>query len=996
MRIGKEFLGKALCIFAILILLPCILNAQGSGSIKGRVIDKATGDELIGANVVIRNTSIGASTDINGNYLLRFVPTGVFTIRVSYIGYQEILREVVIVQGDTKEENFQLTAQTLIGEEVIVTAQARGQDAAINQQITSNTISNIVAADRIKELPDVNAAESIGRLPGVAINRYGGEATQVSIRGLSPKYNLVTVNGVALPATGDWDRSTDLSLISSNMLHGIELKKAVTPDMDADAIGGTVDLKLKEAPEEFAANISIQGGYNQMQKYYGNYNISANVSNRFFDNLLGVVAGLNFDNYDRSADKFQGGYRLPPGTTTIYVQEIAMREEKVTRKRSGGNLLLDLSIPYGKVNINGFYNQLNSDGAFRINRINVNDNRHYYDLELRKGKTEVFTGYVGLKQDYHWIYMDISFSHSFSKSNNPEDKAWTFAQENGSLSNTQIRSAFNVPNYLTVDTSITGLRSVFKYSTVRKEEQTTAQLNFQVPFQLGENLDGYIKFGGKFRRLIRDNDQEQFGRDAMHYNDMRGNILPALLQKLCEMYPASMYDDGFIYSRDSANIQVKGLGMPVWMFLSDYSRSDFLDGNFPLGISLNPERLMKVYNALQKTNQWFKYYIGSLGRDYMGTEELGALYFMMNLNITGYLTIIPGVRWERDISKYTGQRYREVDRAFEQLPPVDYQRITNTRNFSFVLPALHIIIKPADWLKIRLARTETLTRPDYMNYAPITYINNYQSDVTAANSTLRPARSKNYDAALSVFQSYIGLFSVAGFYKEIKDLIFWTRYYIYPRVPILPELNIPVSWYNPTGSTTTYQATPRVSTFLNNRNITYYRGFELEWQTRFWYLPSILQGLVFNINYSRIYSKTNINWYKVNERTITFPPPPRRSYSLTDTVREARMPDQPSYILNTTLGFDYKDFSVRLSYLFQTDKTTSIDAQNPVLDTYQGKYYRWDMTAQQKIGWGITLFANFTNLNNRRDDSYRGASMTDPSYFEYYGFTMDLGIRYTF
>ncbi|MBP8976856.1 MAG: carboxypeptidase-like regulatory domain-containing protein, partial [Bacteroidetes bacterium] len=277
--------------------------AQGSGSIKGKVVDAATGEPLIGGNVVVLNTSIGAATDINGMYFLRVVPAGKWLIRVSYIGYEEATQEVTITGGEALELNFKLTPRAIEGEAVVVTAQMKGQDAAINQQLTSNTIANIVAADRIRELPDVNAAESIGRLPGVAISRSGGEATQVVIRGLSPKYNLVTVNGMPLPATGGDDRSTDLSMISSNMLGGIELKKAMTPDMDADFLGGVVDLKLKEAPENFETRLSIQGGYNKLQDYHKNYNLNASVGNRFFDNKLGILLNLNADNYDRSADK---------------------------------------------------------------------------------------------------------------------------------------------------------------------------------------------------------------------------------------------------------------------------------------------------------------------------------------------------------------------------------------------------------------------------------------------------------------------------------------------------------------------------------------------------------------------------------------------------------------------------------------------------------------------------------------------------------------------
>jgi hypothetical protein len=108
------------------------------------------------------------------------------------------------------------------------------------------------------------------------------------------------------------------------------------------------------------------------------------------------------------------------------------------------------------------------------------------------------------------------------------------------------------------------------------------------------------------------------------------------------------------------------------------------------------------------------------------------------------------------------------------------------------------------------------------------------------------------------------------------------------------------------------------------------------------------------------------------------------------------MPDQPAHILNATLGYDYKGFSARLSFLYQTDKTTWVDTE-PILDNFSGKYARWDLTLQQKLGRsGLQFFANLTNLNNRRDQNFRGYTLTEPTYLEYYGFTMDVGARYRF
>jgi hypothetical protein len=130
------------------------------------------------------------------------------------------------------------------------------------------------------------------------------------------------------------------------------------------------------------------------------------------------------------------------------------------------------------------------------------------------------------------------------------------------------------------------------------------------------------------------------------------------------------------------------------------------------------------------------------------------------------------------------------------------------------------------------------------------------------------------------------------------------------------------------------------------------------------------------------------------ERTLVRPPNVYR-WKLIEYTRKTRMPDQPSSILNATVGYDYRGFSLRLSYLYQTDVVTYVHRE-PILDHFSGDYARWDLALQQRIGRGIQIFTNFNNLNNRPDRSFRGDAFFHPTYTEYYGFTMDIGFRYGF
>jgi TonB-dependent receptor len=988
-------LAQTKFIFALSLLLLLsgqLIHAQ-TGIISGIVVDRSTGDPLPGANVMISGTHIGAAAALTGEFTIPRAPVGTQILAVSYIGYQRSDDiEVTVRAGEVTRVTVTLEWIGVTLDEVIISAQARGQVDAINRQLASNTIANIVSADRIRELPDVNAAESIGRLPGVSIHRVGGEANKISIRGLSPKYNIITVNGVRLPATGADDRSVDLSLVSSNMLAGIEVKKAPTADMDADVLGGTVDLRLREAPEITQVSFSMLGGYNRLQDYYRNYNITGSVSGRMFDNRLGLIVNFNLDDYDRSADKFAGQYREREdpitGERQIIIREIDLREENLNRGRTGGSIFLDYRIPFGKITLNSFYNQLGWDGLIRTNRYQHRPSeRHRFDLVSEDGTTSIYTGALGFEQDRRWISYDASFSMSATRTRNPDRRQWIFVEEQAPLNEEFIITPETHPRDLLtnriIDEERTWLQEVTITDIRREENRSAAEANLKFRFFIGDRIDGYIKTGTKFQWLDRLNDELVRGRTAFQYgNDPNPNITLRLL------------DQRFPNWGIGEAVRTYG-GLPISLFFDDYTRNDFLNGEYSLGFTITPDKMKQITDFLiyqyspdadTLSAHWREFSIGSLGRDYDGTEEYRAAYIMTELNYGRYLTLIPGIRYEKDFSRYNGQRFREVIVAMQEEPPADFEEVTNKRENEFFLPMLHAIIRPTDWLQIRLARTETLTRPDYMQYAPISQMNNWGTYARAANGELKPSHSTNYDAAISVYQKHVGLFTVAGFHKKVKDLIFQTRYYLsWGFVEPLPGMNIPESWYR--------RSQPQVDTYVNNPYPATYEGFELDWQSNLWYLPQPFQGLVFNINYTRIWSEMEKQQFFMRRYTIR--PPNIFGYELIDTTRTTRMPDQASHIFNATVGYDYRGFSARLSYLFQTDRVAFIDVY-PEYDHFTGDYARWDFTLRQKVGYGIQVFANFSNLNNRPDRNFRGAALVQPTYTEYYGFTMDLGIRYNF
>jgi hypothetical protein len=307
-------------LFFVLILLSSSLLIFGQNKaqqrITGKVTDAITGEVFPGVNIIIDGTLIGTSTGLDGTYSIMVDGPGTVLV-FSFIGS---MPEKVTV-GNQRTIDVALKTDVMALKEVVITAQTKGQKQALQQQINSNTIKNVVAPDRLQENPDANATEAIGRLPGISVLRSGGEGAGLVIRGLEPKYASVSLNGIQLPSTDGSNRGTSISGISQYALQGVEVYKSLTADMDANSVAGTVNLKLREAPNNFHVNVMSQGGYNQLNSYLGNYKLLGEVSNRFFNNKLGVLVTANAERVNRSIQTMSAGYGIDSNNVVLYKSE---------------------------------------------------------------------------------------------------------------------------------------------------------------------------------------------------------------------------------------------------------------------------------------------------------------------------------------------------------------------------------------------------------------------------------------------------------------------------------------------------------------------------------------------------------------------------------------------------------------------------------------------------------------------------------------------------
>lgn len=960
--------------------------------VSGIIIDGETGNSLPGASILIEGTATGTVTDLAGNYSI-LVPGEESVLVFSFIGYLD--QQITV--GNQRTINVQLEVDIANIEEVVITLQAKGQIGAQQRQINSSTIVNVVAPDRLQENPDANAVEAIGRLPGVSVLRDGGEGNALVIRGLEPRYSNVTLDGLKLPSTSTNDRMANISGISQYALQGVEVFKALTPDMEANSVGGTVNLQLQGIPDGFHFNVMAQGGYNNLNNYFGNYKLLGEASNRFFNNKLGMFFSVVAENVNRSVETMSASYSTPysegeghPMNSTVL--------NKITniKSRASATFLMDYQIhPSTKLKLYGMYTHSGTDYESQSKGYNLGgagsvsysqrDNPFYKSDMLHTAlRAETKLGFLNMVMDYgialSYTEMDDPDSRSWAESfKNASSDEFTTLENRLTLDPTEVIPLFNDhPDSL----HNLHLSSMTIKSDHLEERNLNPFLNIKIPYQLGSSINGYIKFGGMYRSTQRKRDATAGGLNV----------------------PASPY---FITLMPQTYDWCEVSNFNITMNnVEDYMIKDFLNGQYDFGWYFNTDRLNDL-TTFWNTESMEAYALGeeyylpiffsiqkmgfaqdiknSMINDQDILENYGAGYLMSEINYGNWLMFMPGLRYEftdASMDGFYAVRPQSPGPTFTPLPGSD---TSATRSDAFLLPMLHLRIKPSNKMYIHLAYTQTLSRPDFNSISPNIYVGPgvIPHVYVAQNPELNAEFWTNYDAQLTLHSNKVGLLSVSGFYKTVHDKI-WNR--TFKRLSTDPPIY-------PYGE----RAVVDVSIWENHPYDIVLNGVEIEWQTSFWYLPSPLKYFTMNLNYTFVDSKTKYPHTRIDQ---VIPPAGGRPVAIRiDSTTTGPMLFQPRHILNASLGFNLKGFNVWLSFQYNGEIYTYKHYVLDDLDRLKEKYYRLDLQVAYKIPVGIPgslqVIGNFANLTNFTETSrLRGEPRF--TYEEAYGWTADLGIRYRF
>ena len=1005
----KQLLTRhALAFF--LLLVPATGLCQYS--LRGTVTDSVTREQLVGANVFLKGTAFGSVTDREGKFIITRIPAGTYTLRASYLGYRTGEIPVTLTDNDIAV-NFRLVPEIIEGAEIVVTGQMRGQVAAINQQLTSQTIVNVISEEKIKELPDANAAEAIGRLPGVSVIRSGGEANKIVLRGLSEKYSSITVDGMRIASTDSTTRDVDLSMISQSSLAGIELYKALTPDKDADAIAGSVNLVTKKAPVERFIRLEAAGDYNRLDKTAEQYELAARYGERFFNNIFGVQVIGNLERKNRSNEQTKVDYTLAYKNQSDYaIENFTLNYTNEVRKRGGVSLLLDIDTPdSGSIRISNVYNKTTRNFVLYTRNYPVYGNDPVlYTARDREQEINSFNSSIRGMNHLFGIDADWALGFAQSRSEFPYDFQMELVEP--SILTNGIPSAgmrgvegtyFKGPlerfsQYALNNFNAAFLNWGFFNALKNMDKEKTASLDLSRDYAAGEALTGTLKLGGKYRYTNRFKQGSQLaspyyidpfrewvqladGSIVRKSSEFAGTRFANLILDNKKVIGTNFLDPiparRNIFEKYDLYPLISDDALRLWYDLNKNGLNDSL-GHGP-EFSRNNEVDANYYDII---------------------ERISAGYVMNTLNFGQNITFIAGIRVEHEKNDYASKFSPGPLTGFPT--PIGTVRDTSGSHSETIwLPNFHLTFRPFDFLNVRVAAYKALARPDFNHR-----INNFIARNSGGGSSgvvlfvgnpgLRNAQAWNYEVNTSFFSNTIGLVSVSAFYKDIKDMYHLLNGVQTQGQRMLDSLGIP--WKAPFVSTVGYKLTYPV----NSDMPTHVWGFEFEHQANLNFLPGLLHNIVLSYNLSIIRSETHVIQEYIRVDTVIVHDPDfgdTKKLVNTPVLKQSKqkLEGQPELFGNASIGYDIAGFSVRLSVFYQGEYNQIFSADGRS-DRVVDKFTRWDVTAKQVITDNITVMFNLNNftdseegtsIRNRIQDWYLTATS------QRYGMSAILGLRLT-
>lgn len=721
----------------LLIVTTVTAFAQNTGRIAGRVASSDADVFLEGVLITVEGTNLRTTSTANGRFSLNAVPVGTQTLRFQFLGSEPETRTVEVQSDAITPLDVELGGEVIELEALVVDGARLGQALALNYQRGSVANAQFVSADAIGRFPDQNAAEAIGRLPGVSIERDQGEGRFVVIRGIDPNLTSVAIDGVKLASPSTGERATLLDTIPSDTLQALEVYKAVRPDQPGDSVGGYINIRTPSAfdHEGPVARFSLQGNYSDLAdawrgKVHGSY------GNLFDDGKIGFMLNASYEERKFGSDNMEADPWFieegEDGTEGYVTEELVFRDYDIVRQRTGisGNLEFRPTMD-NFYYIRGSWNEytdteIRHQGIFEIEEFSeitedsfrADEVTHIREMKDRTENMRLLALSIGGENNLGNLVLDYRLSYSRAEEDTPEDFEVIYElADTVSMGFTDTRSLLprlralggpdlaNPENYELDEV-------VFEHNLV-VEDDLSLEANARYFFH-GDLLRS-VKTGFLLRQKDKRNDLEVFENDDA----------PADTETLT----------GWV--NDKARDAFRS-GLP--QVSPRFSRS-FFENQAPF--------------AMERAE------VDSRLEDFDSDEKVYAGYLMAELG-TGVFDLIVGARIEHTDFKTTGTSYNDDDEVF--FASRGSNRYTN------FLPGVLLKFSPSDNLIYRLSATQTIARPNFEQTIPGAEIEG--DEVTVGNPDLDPLESLNLDASVEYYLQGLGLLSASVFYKDLDNFIY--------------------------------------------------------------------------------------------------------------------------------------------------------------------------------------------------------------------------------
>ncbi len=737
-------LKLSLTILIALLILQTEMFSQQTGNIYGKITDKSDNEELIGANVLVVGTTLGASSDIDGNFNIKGLNEGSYTIKISYISYNSVTVENIFVKsGSSIKVDVSLESTTTELQEVLITAEAlkNSETSILKIQKNSANIVDGFSGELIKKNNSSDGTDILKRMTGVTIS----EGKYAFVRGVGDRYNNTLLNGANLPSTDPEKKSFSYDIFPANLIESIITAKTFTPDKPADFSGGLVQISTIEFPNKFNSEVSLSSGINTQTSFKDFASYSGGKTD-----YLGIDDGTRKYPDIIGSDKVtRGNYsdQKLKDITSAFSNNWKLNSDKAPIN-GGLKITTGDKFDLSAQDVLGYIGSFSYSNSFTTTEMQKN----FYDFS---GPRYSYKG-MNYSSNVMWSGM-LNLSYKFGLTNK-------LSLKNLYNQNADDESIVYTGDYRYADQyrEITSLRFVSR-------SLFSSQLigEHQFDFVNGLNLDWTFSYS-------RSDRNEPDARRYVYSRSIEEPTDPLrfqLDQSLATRYFGDLVDNDY---NGGINLNFKLFENPELPKLKVgalYNKKDrvfdartFGFKNLPGGIFMQEDSVLQlsVQDIFQPQNVSSTFVgineITKASDSYSSNQKVAAGYFMFDTNVFEQFRFVAGTRFE-----YSNQ----VLNSFSQTGQI----ITVNNIYRDWLPSINLTYLLNQDINIRLAYSNTLARPEFRELAPFSYFDFIQSELVQGNPNLKRTIVKNYDIRFEYFPQGGELIALSLFYKRFNDPI---------------------------------------------------------------------------------------------------------------------------------------------------------------------------------------------------------------------------------